>query len=130
MMLWSVLSRGIEVSTSHSVRRGNSGVCKGRPSYVDHRSRDGGSVYVAGSDRECTVNFGGIAGLHCLLNCTVVCGEVYVDSRACAEKRQLCNRGCIIKFPAEYTGCNKGWMPTAKGCKCIKPLLPSGVCPR
>jgi hypothetical protein len=65
-VLWSVLSRGIDVSTSHSVRRGNSGVCKGRPSYVDHRSRDGGSAYVAGSDRECTVNFGGIAGLHCL----------------------------------------------------------------
>ena len=66
----------------------------------------------------------------CIYNCTVACGEVYVDSRACAEKRQLCNRDCILKFPADYTGCNKGWMPTAKGCKCIKPLLPNGVCPR
>ncbi len=66
----------------------------------------------------------------CIYNCLVACGEVYIDSRACAEKRQLCNRDCIIKFPADYTGCNKGWMPTAKGCKCIKPLLPSGVCPR
>ena len=66
----------------------------------------------------------------CIYNCTVACGEVYVESRACAEKRQLCNRGCIIKFPLDYTGCNKGWKPTAKGCKCIKPLLPSGVCPR
>jgi hypothetical protein len=66
----------------------------------------------------------------CLTKCAVVCGEVYIESRACSEKRQLCNRDCLIKFPLEYTGCNKGWKPTAKGCKCIKPLLPSGVCPR
>jgi hypothetical protein len=66
----------------------------------------------------------------CIYNCTVACGEVYVESRACAEKRQLCNRDCLIKFPADYTGCNKGWMPTAKGCKCIKPLLSNGICPK
>ncbi len=66
----------------------------------------------------------------CIYNCTVACGEGYIDSRACAEKRQLCNRDCIIKFPADFRGCNKGWQPTAKGCKCIKPLLSNGICPR
>ncbi len=60
----------------------------------------------------------------------VACGEGYIDSRACAEKRQLCNRDCIIKFPADFRGCNKGWQPTAKGCKCIKPLLSNGICPK
>jgi len=66
----------------------------------------------------------------CVYDCTLACGEVYIDSRACAEKRQLCNRDCTIKFPADFTGCNKGWHPTATGCKCIKPKLPNGVCPR
>ncbi len=66
----------------------------------------------------------------CLNDCAVVCGEVYIESRACSERRQLCNRDCIKKFPADFSGCNKGWQPTAKGCKCIKPLLSNGICPK
>jgi len=66
----------------------------------------------------------------CIYNCVAACGEVYTDVRACEKKRQLCKRDCIIKYPTEFTGYNKSWMPTATGCKCIKPLLSNGICPR
>ncbi len=67
----------------------------------------------------------------CMYNCYEFCTTGYTDSeRADCEKRRLnCQRNCILQYPTEFKGCNKGWQPTATGCKCIKPLLSSGVCP-
>lgn len=66
----------------------------------------------------------------CIYDCVSVCGSVYTDVYKCDRLRQKCKRTCILKYPTQFKGCNKGWRPTAKGCECIKPLLPNGICPR
>ena len=66
----------------------------------------------------------------CIYNCVAVCGSTYTDYYKCDRLRQNCKRNCILKFPTQFKGCNKGWQPTAQGCKCIKPLLANGICPR
>jgi hypothetical protein len=66
----------------------------------------------------------------CIYDCVAVCGTVYTSVRKCEEARARCNKDCVRKYPTQFKGCNKGWKPTAKGCQCIQPLLPNGICPK
>jgi hypothetical protein len=68
----------------------------------------------------------------CMYNCFAFCREGYTDAERaeCERQRLSCQRNCIMKYPTEFKGCNPGWQPTAQGCKCIKPLINGGICPR
>jgi hypothetical protein len=66
----------------------------------------------------------------CIYECTAVCGSVYTDVHKCDLARLKCKKNCIVKYPTQFKGCNKGWKPTAKGCECIQPLLANGICPK
>ena len=66
----------------------------------------------------------------CIDDCVALCVKVYPTVHECDVLRLKCKKNCIVKYPTQFKGCNKGWEPTAKGCKCIQPLLANGICPK